>query len=532
MAGLCGSAIQILKITLQESLMNTKFNRLYIALILLLVSLLLTSCSLSVSPDDPYAKTRFRAPFVPTSTPPSPPYFLPGDCRFPVPPGEVRCGDFYVLEDRANPDSRVITLHVAVFPSFSEDPEPDPLIFLVGGGGADALSSARFYLERVGTIIRTKRDFILYNQRGVKYNDPYLTCPEEDQFWEEIFSQNLTKAQEEALESQFLLDCRQSLVDQGINLDLYDSLAHAADLAEMISVLGYEKANIFGVSYGTRTGLTLMRHHPELVRSAILDGVLPPQINFPSDAITSFGDSLEKLFAACQEQPACADKYPDLEGDFNLTLKNLNDQPVSLNIDDQTITLDHNLFMDVVFKLMHTSAALPDFPREINNASQGEFSGFTPTLLAARKYNPFLTTGVHYSTICRDEVFFDRPENSRELASQYPALWQDYFDLSFYFNTCQEWVEDPPDPIENTPVTSDIPALLLSGQFDPITSPAWSQNTADHLESSFAYEFPNMSHGVLHSNNCALNMGLAFLDDPWTEPESSCLEEVGVPEFR
>ena len=503
-----------------------------ITLVLILLSVFLSSCKFSDPSLPSVSKTRYREPFVPTDIPPTPPYFIPGECRFPVPPGEVRCGDLYVYEDRSDPGSRVISLHVGVFPSFSSDPEPDPLIYLTGGGGADTLSSAEFYLGIAGTTIRTNRDYILFNQRGVKYNDPYLACPDEDQFWEQAYPQNLAKAQLEELEIQFLKDCHQHLIEEGINPDLYDSLAHAADLADLITTLGYEEANIYGVSYGTRTGLTLMRHHPDLVRSAILDGVLPPQINYPSDAIPGFESALEELFAACKQQPVCSEAYPDLEEDLNSTLEALQSEPVSLNIYDRMVRLDHSLFLEAVHRLIYSSAALAEFPAAIHNADQGNFSWFYNTLHGLTSYSEFITTGVNYSTICRDEVFFDSPENNQDLASQHPETWQDFLDLSFYYTICQEWVGEPADPIENTPVVSDIPTLILAGHFDPITSPAWSQETAGYLENSFYYEFPDLAHGVLGFSSCGLKIGQEFLNDPQIEPDTSCLEELEPPVFK
>ena len=88
------------------------------------------------------------------------------------------------------------------------------------------------------------------------------------------------------------------------------------------------------------------------------------------------------------------------------------------------------------------------------------------------------------------------------------------------------------DPIENTPVVSDIPSLVLTGHFDSITAPAWNLDTASYLENSFYYEFPNMAHGVLRYDDCALMMGLAFLENPWGEPDSACLDEIGIPVFK
>lgn len=512
--------------------MNTRYPRAWISLLLLVLSSLLSSCSFSFSAIPPATKNRFREPFTPTETPPAPPYFLPGECRFPVPPGEVLCGDLYVLEDRSNPDSRLVSLHLAVFPSFSPDPEPDPVIYLVGGGGADTLGAADFFLGTAGTQIRTRRDFILYNQRGVKRNDPTLACPGEAEFQTILNSFVHGKSGEDQPEYEFMLECRDYFLDQGVDLDMYDSLSHAADLADLITVLGYEKANLYGTSYGTRLGLTFMRHYPNLVRSAILDSTLPPQIDFPGDAITSFTGSVDKLFDACASQENCSQAYPDLEEEFYTVLETLKANPVLLSIDENETLLDHVLFLDVIYLLLHEASALPGVPRTIHNTSLGEYSWLKEPIRSIRSYSDFVTTGVQMSSLCRDEVAFHDQESIQRLIEGSHEGWQDFFNLNFYYLTCQDWIGSKADPVENSPVVSDIPTLVLTGYFDPITAPAWNLDTASYLENSFYYEFPNMAHGVLRSDSCGLALGLAFLDDPWTELDASCLEGLEYPEFR
>jgi pimeloyl-ACP methyl ester carboxylesterase len=83
-----------------------------------------------------------------------------------------------------------------------------------------------------------------------------------------------------------------------------------------------------------------------------------------------------------------------------------------------------------------------------------------------------------------------------------------------------------PDPVENMPVVSDIPALVLSGEFDPITPPEWGRAVAADLSNSFFFEFPTVGHGVIRSDTCARDMALAFLNDPTTEPDSSCMTDL------
>jgi pimeloyl-ACP methyl ester carboxylesterase len=510
--------------------MNKQRSQILIILSLLIILAVIAGCSANPTLEPHLPKSRQRLP-APTDLP-QPPFFIEGDCRFNPPNIEVICGDLFVLQDRADPASRLVSLHVAIFPSYAPDPEPDPVIYLMGGGGGDSLGAASFYVGAVGNKIRVNRDFILYNQRGVKRNDPYLTCPGEEDFYQQLTSLMHPDPEADQLEYNFLMDCRDHFREQGIDLDLYDSVTHAQDLVDLIQVLGYEDANIYGTSYGTRLGLTVMRHHPEVIRSAILDAVLPPQINFPSDAITSYVNAVEALFSACAAQESCAEEYPDLEADFYQTIDTLKAEPVTLNVDGEDVLLDHIMFMDVVYMLLHPAAAVPETPWAIHNAALGEYSGLKDAVRSILSYSDFVATGVQYSSMCKDEVNFDSLENSLEISSQYREIWGEYFDLAYFYQICQDWIIEGADEIENTPVESDLPTLLMSGTFDSVTPPAWAEDTVSYLENSYHYEFPNMAHGTVRYDACALSIALDFLNDPGSEPDASCLDELGYPEFK
>ena len=68
-----------------------------------------------------------------------------------------------------------------------------------------------------------------------------------------------------------------SPVADGIDLARYTSAESAADLADLRAALGYDAWNLYGVSYGARLAMTVMRDHPEGLRSVILDGAYPPE---------------------------------------------------------------------------------------------------------------------------------------------------------------------------------------------------------------------------------------------------------------
>jgi pimeloyl-ACP methyl ester carboxylesterase len=111
-------------------------------------------------------------------------------------------------------------------------------------------------------------------------------------------------------------------------------------------------------------------------------------------------------------------------------------------------------------------------------------------------------------------------------------VFSELFANAYDWSVCASWQAGVADPIENEAVVSDIPTLVLSGRYDPVTSPAWGRLAAETLPNSFVYEFPNVAHGAMGSNRCALEIGLQFLADPTVEPDTSCLEEPGSAGFE
>src|SRR5690606_39073830 len=97
--------------------------------------------------------------------------------------------------------------------------------------------------------------------RGTGYSQPFLGC-----YGDEEAEDNLAYARL----------CHADLTAQGIRLNAYTSAENAADIADLRVALGYEQVNLYGISYGTRLALTIMRDHPQGIRSVVLDSVYPP----------------------------------------------------------------------------------------------------------------------------------------------------------------------------------------------------------------------------------------------------------------
>ncbi|MCP5025338.1 MAG: alpha/beta fold hydrolase, partial [Actinomycetia bacterium] len=175
----------------------------------------------------------------------------------------IECGYVIVLENRDLPAGPTVALPVAIARTHNPEPQPDPVIYLAGGGGHAHLTYAHLLLESVGDAVLEDRDFVQYNQRGAPDAIPELSCPGYTEF---LFSLAADQAVDSIWSSEhndYIANCRQKLAESQIDLTQYNSTANAADAADLRIALGYAEANYYGTSYGTRLGLDLIRDHPD-----------------------------------------------------------------------------------------------------------------------------------------------------------------------------------------------------------------------------------------------------------------------------
>ncbi|MGD8417520.1 MAG: alpha/beta hydrolase, partial [Pseudomonadales bacterium] len=82
-----------------------------------------------------------------------------------------------------------------------------------------------------------------------------------------------------------------------------------------------------------------------------------------------------------------------------------------------------------------------------------------------------------------------------------------------------------------TPLTGDVPTLVLSGEEDPITPPAYGERVAASLERSRALVAPGQGHGVV-GRGCLPLVVADFVDtaDP-DRLDTGCIERLGHEPF-
>lgn len=492
-----------------------------------------------LSPSPPSTITPSTAPTLtpsprPTDTPVTTlPLFEPADCQFsPSNISYLSCGYVTVPENRDKPQSGTIRLHVAVARSLDREPEADPLIFLSGGPGSHALEWL-FYSVRNYTDILRNRDVIFFDPRGIGFSEPSLDCPEVMDTYRELLDQPLEDHEWIQRMVTANLGCRERLLDSGIDLEAYNSAEMAADVIDIRQALGYEAVNLFGVSYGTRTALTVMRDFPEAVRSAVLDSPVPLEVNLIGADAPASDRAMNMLFERCAAEPSCAAAYPDLPAALNELVATLNAEPVTIPVMHLVTGDYHDVWVDggilgasLVEALYNyeTAIYLPKMIYDSLKAGDGSYDTLATSLEIYLFYGDYSSEGTRHSVLCSDEGTFTTLDAALvSPGTAHPAIAEVVNrDSEMVFRICDEWGAKVAPPLENLPVHSDIPTLVLSGELDPVTPPSWGIQLASTLDNAFYVEFPWLGHSVFAERSCARDIVADFLADPTTEPDSSC----------
>jgi pimeloyl-ACP methyl ester carboxylesterase len=456
----------------------------------------------------------------------------------------IECGYVTVPEDRQDPNGRQIELAVAILRNLAGKSEADPIIYLEGGPGGSPLKFLYLNFEdNFKPYFASGRDIILFDQRGVGYSKPALDCTEHQKLYYELLDnekdgKKLSKEQMTLLDAQSLIACAQELSSKA-NLKDYNSAANAADVNDLRKALGYEKVNLWGISYGTRLALEVMRDFPEGVRSVILDSTYTPDVDLYSSQPANMERSFGTLFAACAADAACNKAYPDLHKVFFDTVKRLNEKEAELQVTDPlankkySVALTGDNLVSMLFQFLYDSTVIPSLPKIIYDASQGKYDLLgllTGSIIASQSD---LSDGMYFAVQCYEEVPFGTLDAIKAEAARFPEL-SSYFDdssLRENFDVCRAWNLGQAGAEANQPVSSQIPTLVMAGEFDPVTPPAWGKQAASTLANAHFYQYPGLGHGTSTQEGCPRDMALAFFKDPSQAPDSACIAQMHEPIF-
>jgi pimeloyl-ACP methyl ester carboxylesterase len=452
----------------------------------------------------------------------------------------ITCGYLTVPQNRSDPDEINVNLAVAIIHASGVRPRTDPILYLEGGPGGSALADPDYWLE---SLLHTSRDIILLDQRGTGFSLPSLDCPETDAYTNEEDSgyDSLVAA---------ATACRDRLTLDGVDLSQYNSANSAADVEDLRLALGIDKWNLYGVSYGTRLALTVMRDFPAGVRAVVLDSVYPPNVKgYTEDAANSIA-AIEKLVKGCADDEECADAFPNLKQRFYRVVADLNAQPVEVG--DYNYTGDD--LVNFLFNSLYDTSLIPYLPLVIYAASEANYdpwvkldeyvngAEFGLNASAGAKAgqpgqdeepsaNDADSQGMFYSVECNESVIFSDYDKAAAMVADYPKSVTEGLlaSLEETFAVCDIWGAGEAGAVENRAVHSEIPTLVAAGEYDPVTPVRWSKLARRTLPNSFYVEMPRGGHGVTFDDECGQRIVRAFFNRPDKRPSTACMEDEYYP---
>lgn len=444
-------------------------------------------------------------------------------------------GYLEVLENRNKPNGKKIKLPVYIFKSRSKNPSPDPVIYTVGGPGYTSMRASQYmkyykYLD--------DRDFILFEQRGTQYAKPSLDCPEWAKAIYESNLQNFDTTKNDSLFEKAAKDCNEKLRKGGIDLNSYTTTQIAADINDLVNVLGIDGYNLLTMSYSTKIGQVLIRDYPKKIRSVVMDSPLPLEVNYDEESVNNLLESVDKLLTDCETDTDCNNAFPNIKKRFYKYLEEKSTNPLVVEVENpkneklETFYLKGKDLINVFTSA--STGSVPNIPFEINKILKNDLSSVKTQLqYLFEEPGGGIGNGMRLSVWCAEENPFNSQEKIAIEAKKYPEV-KGLSPAVFDNEVCEIWSVKKVSEIENKAVRSDIPVLLISGEYDNETPVKWAESMANNLTNSYNLIFKGWKHGptTYWSNPCAMQAANDFFNNPTIKPNPECFTEIKSPEFK
>ncbi|WP_394749643.1 alpha/beta fold hydrolase [Spongiimicrobium salis] len=438
---------------------------------------------------------------------------------------DIVWGKISVPENWDDSKGNEIHLAVAVLKNTSGKSASDAIVYIPGGPGGDGISSILFWLNHP---LRAQHDIVLLDIRGTGFSEPRL-CPDLGKDFLEILAKDQSILEDEKQKVAAAITCKNSLLVQGIDVTQYNSTSVAKDLNSLKKELGYAKWHVYAVSYGTYMAQVYTSQYPDDILSLVLDSAIPDISNYYTKNTGNYIKSLYKVFEQCKNDPQCNSQYPDLEKIYYQTISMLQEKPITVAVDKEIVTSGSFTYNMEDFKIAlqqglydkNLIEVIPLLIYEFHNRNKGVLA----SLVAAFSEALEMDYGVYFSVSCNEVLPFNNFSDYRQDASKYKELKGG---ISFYksdFDVFMAWHKDAKDTLSIVQDLSnlkelDIPVLVFSGGFDPITPATNGEAMLDVFKKGYLIRAPNYGH-VPGFSDTGVQMALEFIKNPEVKPNDN-----------
>jgi pimeloyl-ACP methyl ester carboxylesterase len=446
-------------------------------------------------------------------------------CNFEGTTEPLLCGVFNVYENRETQQGRVIPIKVVVIPAQEGRTTNSAWIEHQGGPRYSMVANAPQYAKG-GSLesFRRNRDIVLIDPRGLHESGAlYCEALKYPRVLEQYYTVDRVRA------------CREEL-EQHVDLKQYSTLNAIDDFEDIRKWLGYEQWDVGGWSFGSRFMLTYIHRYPDSIRTASL--FIPSTLNFerPIDYARFGQQALDRLIVDCQADTACDERFPNIAGDLEKTLAALRAQPEKITFVDPytheqvSKQLTSGVFAEVLWTVLFSTESARGIPFILYHSARGDYLPFLAEALSSP--SPPEPEGHYFSVVCPEET--GRLDRNEVIAAAKGTFVGSYI-VEAYIDVCKAWdlPNHPEHPIDGG--RFDIPALIVTGDQDPVTPPQYGDQIATHFENAVHITVPHMAHGTagMKNSNCLDRILADFVTKGSMEGiDRSCVKTIHPPPFR
>ncbi|MEV4681927.1 alpha/beta hydrolase [Streptomyces kurssanovii] len=415
------------------------------------------------------------------------------------------CATMKAPLDYAEPEGEAIKLAVSRVKATGPGKRLGSLLVNPGGPGGSAIG----YLQAYAGIgypapVRARYDMVAVDPRGVARSEPVecLTGPEMDTYTQVDQTPDDT-AEADKLEQayeNFAAGCEKR---SGKVLPHVSTTEAARDMDVLRAVLGDEKLNYVGASYGTFLGATYAELFPDRTGRLVLDGAMDPALSareLNRDQTAGFETAFKSFAADCVKQAECPLGKTSVE-DATAGLKDffakLDASPVPTG-EDRDLT--ESLATTGVIAAMYDDGAWPQLRSALAAAQNGDGA---PLLAMADSYYEREADGSYANLMfanaavnCLDlPAAFKSPDAVRAAVPEFEKA-SPVFGRGFAWAAlnCGHWPVPATGKAHPIEAKGAAPIVVVGTTRDPATPYKWAESLAGQLSSGRLLTYDGDGH--------------------------------------
>ncbi|WP_314242581.1 alpha/beta hydrolase [Streptomyces kutzneri] len=380
------------------------------------------------------------------------------------------------------------------------------LVVNPGGPGGSGIGYLQAYAGiAYPAAVRARYDMVSFDPRGVERSSPVecLKGPAMDKYTQvdQTPDDPAERAELVAAFKEFAAGCQ---THSGRVLPHVSTVDAARDMDLLRALLGDERLNYVGASYGTFLGATYADLFPDRVGRLVLDGAMDPTrpaLELNRDQTEGFDTAFTAFAEDCAKQPDCplGKGGPDAVGArLKEFFRKVDAQPVSTGDPDRP--LGEALATTGVIAALYDESAWPQLREALSSAMNGDGSGLLSLAdgyyerEADGKYANLMFANAAVNCLDQPPAFSGPEAVDTALPSFEKASPVFGAGLAWAALNCAYWPVKATGKAKELTAKGAAPIVVVGTTRDPATPYKWAQALAGQLESGTLLTYDGDGH--------------------------------------